>query len=113
MSNGNAGEGVGNAIKGAFNTAHGLGETIRGTVNGNLDKFGEGITNNEAGGRGGTANSTTNLEGSGATAADHQSTAQKGLDEIKQGISSVQGAGHGGSTTGTGTGTGTANTTTQ
>ncbi|KAK0550595.1 hypothetical protein OC846_003610 [Tilletia horrida] len=80
MSN-NAGESVGNAIKGAFNAIGGAGESIRGNINAALDGAGEAITHNTSTGT--TAPSSMSSE-------DPNSVAKKGEQQFKEGIAQLK-----------------------
>ncbi|SPO31736.1 uncharacterized protein UTRI_06557_B [Ustilago trichophora] len=88
---------IGDAVKGALNTIHGAGESIRGNINQTLDSAGEGIRNSDS------HNSTsTNTFQPPAThgksrdydnpTASQQGIADKGAQEFKQGIDKLSSA---------------------
>lgn len=75
-----------------MNTAHGVGEMIRGTINDGADKIGEGIASD--GKTVGTdAQRQADLHASGHAPQNHQDTTKQGAQEIKQGVGALQGAG--------------------
>ncbi|GAA95334.1 uncharacterized protein L969DRAFT_15197 [Mixia osmundae IAM 14324] len=77
---GQAGQDIGKGVKGLFNTIHGAGETIRGTINSTLDGLGDGVAQRESG----SAASRTEAQSG-------DSTVQKGQAEFKQGLSDMTG----------------------
>lgn len=75
-----------------MNTAHGVGEMIRGTINDGADQLGEGIAS-----EGKTANTDAqrqaDLHASGHAPQDHQATTKQGAEEVKQGMNTLQSSG--------------------
>ncbi|EPQ25792.1 uncharacterized protein PFL1_06659 [Pseudozyma flocculosa PF-1] len=102
MSEANAGnkvgQGIGDAVKGVFNTGHGIGEVIRGNINQGVDNAGEGLrqgtsNTNETGTGTGTGTGTATAGGAAGTHPDvaaksrqHEDVANKGLEEIEEGV---------------------------
>ncbi|GAA5992150.1 hypothetical protein JCM10908_001790 [Rhodotorula pacifica] len=80
-TSGNAGADLGNRAGGVFNALHGAGEAIRGNINSFLDQGGDAVAGREHG-------SVPSRE---TTTAGHDTTAQKGLNELNKGIAEVQG----------------------
>ncbi|SPO31427.1 uncharacterized protein UTRI_06557 [Ustilago trichophora] len=81
---------IGDAVKGALNTIHGAGESIRGNINQTLDSAGEGLRN---------PNSSTSTSPAYGKSTDYnnptasqQGVADKGAQEFKQGIDKLSGA---------------------
>lgn len=75
-----------------MNTAHGVGEMIRGTVNDGADKIGEGIAS-DGQTTGTDAKRQADLHATGHAPQDHEATTEKGAQEVKQGLGALQGAG--------------------
>ncbi|TKY87020.1 hypothetical protein EX895_003697 [Sporisorium graminicola] len=93
-----AGDKLGGAVKGVFNTIHGAGEAIRGNINDGLDSAGEGLRQASSDKDG---HSTTTSSSDPSTfgksddynqSGNHQGVAQKGTDEFKQGIEQISNA---------------------
>ncbi|KPV72526.1 uncharacterized protein RHOBADRAFT_66891 [Rhodotorula graminis WP1] len=80
--------------KGVFEAIHGAGEALRGNINAAVDGLGDGIANRPQG-------SVESRQSQSAASGEQQSVAQKGLDELKSGISAARGepAGEGATTT--------------
>ena len=76
-----------------FNAGHGAGETIRGTINDTLDKFGDGLASD------GTSNSDSSrlnkLQDSNHAPQDHANVVEKGKEEFQAGVNSMSNAGRG------------------
>ncbi|POY75850.1 hypothetical protein BMF94_0932 [Rhodotorula taiwanensis] len=77
----NVGGDLGNRAGGVFNAMHGAGEAIRGNINSFLDQGGDALAGREHG-------SVPSRE---TGTAGHESTAQKGINELSKGISQIQG----------------------
>ncbi|KAK4052827.1 hypothetical protein OIV83_002114 [Microbotryomycetes sp. JL201] len=76
------GQKAGSAISGVFGAIHGAGEAIRGTINSTLDSFGDSLAGRE---QGSVASRSSNNPQEG------QATAQKGVEEMRQGYEQVTG----------------------
>ncbi|GAA5921206.1 hypothetical protein JCM3775_004139 [Rhodotorula graminis] len=89
-----AGASLGGRVRGVFEAIHGAGEALRGNINAAVDGLGDGIANRPQG-------SVESRQSQSAASGEQQSVAQKGLDELKSGISAARGepAGEGATTT--------------
>ncbi|GAA5907078.1 hypothetical protein JCM8208_004506 [Rhodotorula glutinis] len=90
-SSASAGASLGGRVRGVFEAIHGAGEALRGNINAAVDGLGDGIANRPQG----TVESRQSASG-------EQSVAQKGLEELKGGISAARGEPSASSTTTTG-----------
>ncbi|KIS65835.1 uncharacterized protein UMAG_11229 [Mycosarcoma maydis] len=89
-----AGDKIGGVLKGAIETIHGAGESIRGNINDRLDSAGEGLRSADS------TNSTANASDPSTfgrssdynNSANHQDVAKNGSAEFKHGISKLQNA---------------------
>ncbi|CAO1614502.1 unnamed protein product [Parajaminaea phylloscopi] len=89
-----AGQGLGDAVKGIFNTVGGAGEAIRGNFNDFVDRAGEGLASagedkESQERRQAQLNSST----SGTRPGENADVARKGMDQINQGINQLTGQG--------------------
>ncbi|KAM0786934.1 hypothetical protein ACM66B_002355 [Microbotryomycetes sp. NB124-2] len=78
----NVGQKAGSAISGVFGAIHGAGEAIRGTINSTVDSFGDAVAGREPGSV--ASRSSNNPE-------EGQATAQKGVEEVRQGFERATG----------------------
>ncbi|KAM0786933.1 hypothetical protein ACM66B_002355 [Microbotryomycetes sp. NB124-2] len=78
----NAGQNVGQKAGGVFGAIHGAGEAIRGTINSTVDSFGDAVAGREPGSV--ASRSSNNPE-------EGQATAQKGVEEVRQGFERATG----------------------
>ncbi|GAA5836863.1 hypothetical protein JCM9279_007683 [Rhodotorula babjevae] len=79
-SSASAGASLGGRVRGVFEAIHGAGEALRGNINAAVDGLGDGIANRPQG----------SVE-SRQSASGEESVAQKGLNELKGGISAAKG----------------------
>lgn len=75
-----------------FNSAHGAGETIRGTINDTLDGVGKGIAGDGTSTK--NADGLNSRSGQATSSEDHGSVIQSGKEEFRSGVSSIENAGN-------------------
>ncbi|KAK0563490.1 hypothetical protein OC844_002201 [Tilletia horrida] len=84
-SGSNVGNSIGDAIKGAFNTVGGAGESLRGTINSALDGAGEAVS--------GRMNSGNTTGGSSLSSENPDSVAKQGEAQFKEGVAQLRQSG--------------------
>lgn len=75
-----------------FNSAHGAGEAIRGTFNDGVDQLGEGIAGAGSSDKEAAERKAKLAEKEGGTKEGNGDVAQKGMDEVKEGLGKLQGS---------------------
>ncbi|PWN26395.1 hypothetical protein BDZ90DRAFT_280438 [Jaminaea rosea] len=91
---GQAGNSIGEGIKGVFNTIGGAGESIRGNFNNFVDQAGEGLASNMGSKEEQEARQAKlGQEGSGTKVGENADIASKGEEQVKRGINQLTGQG--------------------